>query len=197
MPEWLIPIFVGLVVVAVFCVAHWYFEVYTTRKHWREAVAETDAQFDAEYGVGWRDRAKRGHIPPRQLPPTPSPMADMTYGCAEHYYYGGKCPNCERVSGVMTGEREHKSVATDGDYEWWSWFPIRPAGVGMLPDAGGWHAPGIGEVHNGDHTIMIDVMVDNPAADSIPEYQPGYLPSDAIAQRLAALLNANPGVLKE
>lgn len=59
----------------------------------------------------------------------------------------------------------------------------------------GWHAPGLGEVHNADHTIMIDVMVDNPVVGTNPEFEPDYLPSDVIAEKLAALLNANPGVL--
>ena len=65
MADWLIPIFVGLVILAAFAVLHWYFEVYTPRKHMREAIAETDALFDLTYGPGWRERAKRGHIPPR------------------------------------------------------------------------------------------------------------------------------------
>lgn len=65
-----------------------------------------------------------------------------------------------------------------------------------LPSAEGWHAPGLGEIHNEDHTIMIDVRVDNPEANDDPaSYQPDYLPSDVLASRLAALLAANPGVL--
>jgi hypothetical protein len=60
-------------IAAVFALAYWYIEVYTTRKHWREAVEETDAQFDREYGPGWRGRAKRRQIPPREMPPSPPP----------------------------------------------------------------------------------------------------------------------------
>jgi hypothetical protein len=42
MAEWLIPIFVGLVILALFALLHWYFEVCTPRKHMREAIAETN-----------------------------------------------------------------------------------------------------------------------------------------------------------
>jgi hypothetical protein len=59
-----------------FGLVHWYIEVYTPRKHMREAIREVEA---------WR-----GHVPPRPLPaPAPPPMADvMTQGgrvCTEHY----------------------------------------------------------------------------------------------------------------
>ena len=65
-----------------------------------------------------------------------------------------------------------------------------------LPTTEGWHAPGLGEIHNADHTIMIDVRVDNPEASDEPAtFQPDYLPSDVLASRLTALLRANPGAL--
>lgn len=103
MPEWLIPVFVGLAILALFGLAHWYFEVYTVRKHWREAHAEADAIMRA-YGPRHRPRQGGNINPPPTYarppaPPGPPPMADTTYGCATHYY-GGKCPNCQRTSGV-------------------------------------------------------------------------------------------------
>jgi hypothetical protein len=104
-------IYIGLIVVF-FALAYWYIEVYTVRKHWREAIEETNAamrwqkrggpgQPTCDRCYGERDprccnfgRRLLGQVPPRPSPPAPPPMADTIYGCDEHYY--GGCPNCGR-----------------------------------------------------------------------------------------------------
>lgn len=59
----------------------------TESSSWRDATF-VDVQMHGLILKNW------GHEPPRALPPSPPPMADMTYGCHEHYYDG--CPNCGR-----------------------------------------------------------------------------------------------------
>lgn len=60
---------------------------------------DCNCPFDAPADPNWCARrlpkAPRdgiGQVPPRQSPPVPPPMADLTYRCAEHYRDG--CPNC-------------------------------------------------------------------------------------------------------
>lgn len=56
-------------VAAIFWLAHWYIEVYTPRKHMREAIRETGAMMG-------RRPPRRAHVPPR---PMPAPAAAAPY----------------------------------------------------------------------------------------------------------------------
>lgn len=85
---WVVVGIVSLGAAAVIGAALWYLR---ERRRWVAAFKAKCARFEADLV---RDARQSPQMPPRELPPSPPPMADMTYDCHDHYYDG--CPNCGR-----------------------------------------------------------------------------------------------------